>query len=173
MLAAICLTVSNTEHGEEQIMSTTISALPAHRAHHPADGIRVGDREREKVITRLGQAFAQGYLSLPEYETRLDQALEAQTTGALHRPLSDLPVKRIARGDPRRRAARIASARRGVRIHLAAYLAASLLMIGIWLALAVTVGAWYVWPVWPILGGAIGVISHAVAVRSTLAQGDG
>ncbi len=37
-------------------------------------------------------------------------------------------------------------------------------MIGIWLALAVTVGAWYVWPVWAILGGAIGVISHAVAV---------
>ena len=145
-------------------MNTAITALPAQRTHDPANGVRVGDREREKVIARLGQAFTQGYLSIPEYETRLNQALQAQTAGALNQPLSDLPVKRIARSDPHRRAARIAAARRGVWIRLTAYLAASLLMIGIWLALAVTVGAWYVWPVWPILGGAIGVISHAVAV---------
>jgi Domain of unknown function (DUF1707)/2TM domain len=156
-------------------MNTTITALAAQRAHGPATGnprVRVGDREREKVITRLGQAFAQGYLSVPQYETRLDRALEAQTAGALNETLADLPIKRIARSDPRRRAARIAAARRGVRIHLAAYLAASLLMIGIWLALAVTVGAWYVWPVWPILGGAIGVVSHGVAVRTALVQSD-
>jgi Domain of unknown function (DUF1707)/2TM domain len=150
-------------------MNTMVTALPARRAHHPANGdphVRVGDREREKVATRLGQAFTQGYLSIPEYETRLSQALEAQTAGALNQVLSDLPVTRIARSDPRRRAARVAAARRGVQIHLAAYLAASLLMIGIWLALAVTVGAWYFWPVWPILGGGIGVISHAIPVRS-------
>jgi hypothetical protein len=128
--------------------------------------VRVGDREREKVIARLGQAFIQGYLSIPEYETRLDQAFEAQTADALDQALSDLPVGRIARSDPHRRAARVAAARRGVRIHLAAYTAASLLMIGIWLALAVTVGAWYFWPVWPILGGGIGVVSHAVPVLS-------
>jgi hypothetical protein len=147
----------------------TFTALPAQRAHDPANGdprVRVGDREREKVITRLGQAFTQGYLSIPEYETRLNQALEAQTAGALNQLLTDLPVERIARGDPYRRAARVAAARRGVQIHLTAYLAASLLMIGIWLALAVAVGAWYFWPVWPILGGGIGVISHAVPVRS-------
>jgi hypothetical protein len=94
------------------------------------------------------------------------QALEAQTTGALNQPLSDLPVRRIARSDPRRRAARVAAARRGVQIHLTAYLAASLLMIGIWLTLAITVAAWYFWPVWPIVGGGIGVISHAIPVRS-------
>jgi hypothetical protein len=116
-------------------MNTTITAL---RARDLADGVRVGDREREKVITRLGQAFAQGYLSVPQYETRLDRALEAQTAGALNETLADLPIKRIVRSDPRRRAARIAAARRGVRIHLAAYLAASLVMIGIWPALALT-----------------------------------
>jgi hypothetical protein len=149
-------------------MNTTSTALPAQPAHDPAydPGLRVGDHEREKVITRLGQAFAQGYLSIPEYETRLDQALEAQTAGALNQPLSDLPVRRIAGSDPRRRAARVVAARRGVQIHLAAYLAASLLMIGIWLALAIVVGAWYFWPVWPILGGGIGVVSHAIPVRS-------
>jgi hypothetical protein len=128
--------------------------------------VRVGDREREQVIARLGQAFAQGYLAMPDYETRLDQAFEARTAGALSEVLNDLPVGRIVRDDPRRRAARAAAARRGVRVHLAAYLAASLLMIGIWLAVALTAGAWYFWPVWPILGMGIGVVSHAVPVHN-------
>lgn len=150
-------------------MKATAIAISAGPPHHRANSdprIRVGDREREKVITRLGQAFTQGYLSIPEYETRLDQALQAQNAGALDQLLGDLPVGRIARNDPRRRAARVAAARRGVQIHLTAFVAAALLMIGIWLALAVAVGAWYFWPVWPILGGGIGVISHAVPVRS-------
>ncbi len=140
------------------------SVQPPHPTAGP--GVRVGDREREKVISRLGQAFTQGYLSIPDYEARLDQAFEAKTAGALHQALSDLPVGRIVRDDPQRHAARAAAARRGVRIHLAAYLAASLLMIGIWLAVAVSVGAWYFWPVWPILGMGIGVVSHAVPVHN-------
>jgi hypothetical protein len=45
-------------------------------------------------------------------------------------------------------------------------------MIGIWLALAVTVGAWHVWPVWPIVGGSMGVISHGAAVRMALVRTD-
>ena len=149
-------------------------AVSAQRPHRPASadlGVRVGDREREKAIACLGQAFTQGYLSIPDYETRLDQAFEAQTAGALGEVLSDLPVGRIARDDPQRHAARAAAARRGVRIHLAAYLAASLLMIGIWLAVAVTAGAWYFWPVWPIMGMGIGVVSHAVPVRSYARSG--
>src|ERR1700677_4254012 len=48
------------------------------RPPHPPAGtdlcVRVGDREREDVIARLGQAFAEGYLSVPEYETRLGAA---------------------------------------------------------------------------------------------------
>ena len=151
-------------------VAVPIAAVPQ-RPHRPADadpGVRVGDREREKVIARLGQAFTQGYLSIPDYETRLGQAFEAQTVGALGEVLGDLPVGRIARNDPQRHAARAAAARRGVRIHLAAYLAASLLMIGMWLAVALSVGAWYFWPVWPILGMGIGVISHAVPVQNWL-----
>jgi hypothetical protein len=144
-----------------------VIAASVHRPQLAANPtVRVGDREREKVISRLGQAFTQGYLSIPDYETRLDQAFGAQTASALGEVLSDLPLARIARDDPQRRAARAAAARRGVRIHLAAYLAASLLMIGIWLAVAVSVGAWYFWPVWPILGMGIGVVSHAVPVHN-------
>jgi hypothetical protein len=144
----------------------TVSARPPHHTTNNDARVRVGDREREKIITRLGQAFAQGYLSIPEYEARIEQALQAQVVGTLNQLLTDLPVERIARRDPRQRAVKVAAARRGVQIHLTAYLAASLLMLGIWLALAVAVGAWYFWPVWPILGGGIGVISHAVPVHS-------
>jgi hypothetical protein len=129
--------------------------------------VRVGDPERKRTVTRLGQAFTQGYLSIAEYEARLSRAFEAQTTGGLNELTIDLPVDRINRHDPRRRAARRAAARRGVLIHLIAYLAVAALSVGVWLAIAVTVGAWYFWPVWPILGGAIGVISHAIPVHAS------
>jgi hypothetical protein len=148
-----------------------LSAVSAPRPHLQStadEGVRVGDREREKVVARLGQAFAQGYLSLADYETRLDGAVQATTTGEVRRVLGDLPIGKIVRNDPRRRAAKHAAARRGVRMHLAAYLAASLLMIGIWLSVALTAGAWYFWPVWPILGMGIGVVSHAVPVHRYL-----
>lgn len=128
--------------------------------------VRVGDPERDRTAAVLGQAFTQGYLSMAEYETRLGRAFEAQTVGALNPLIVDLPVERISRRDPHRRAARHAAARRGVRIHLVGYLAVSLLMIGIWLATAVAAGAWYFWPAWPILGWGIGVVSQAVPVRA-------
>lgn len=126
--------------------------------------VRVGDSERECTADQLGQAFTQGYLSMEDYETRLTRAFEAQTAGALQDLVADLPVAQIVRADPRRRARRDAAARRGVRIHLSAYLAVSVLMIGIWLVTAIFAGAWYFWPVWPILGWGIGIISHAVPV---------
>jgi hypothetical protein len=142
------------------------SAMAEQRSQTLTDGVRVGDPERDRAIIRLGQAFTQGYLSMQEYEGRLARAMEAQTAGALNQPLSDLPVHRIARADPRRREARLATARLGVRIHLAAYLAAALLMVGIWVATAAGVGMYYFWPVWPILGMGAGWIFHALAVRA-------
>ncbi|WP_125079830.1 DUF1707 domain-containing protein [Mycobacterium sp. P7213] len=130
----------------------------------PDSAVRVGDAERGRIADHLGQAFIQGYLSMEEYETRLARAFAAQTAGALRELLTDLPVAQIIRRDPRRRAQRSAVARRGVRIHLGAYLAVSVLMIGIWLLSAVFAGAWYFWPVWPILGWGIGIVSHAIPV---------
>ena len=35
-----------------------------------AQTVRAGDREREKTADQLGQAMAQGYLAMDEYETR-------------------------------------------------------------------------------------------------------
>jgi hypothetical protein len=126
---------------------------------------RAGDRDREKAAARLGQALAQGYLQLHEYEQRVQTAFQTHTTGELKQLLADLPLDRIRRADPRRRAARAAAARRGVRIHLAAYVAMTVVVLTVWAAVAATTGASYFWPIWPILGAAIGLISHALAIR--------
>ncbi|MGO9157096.1 2TM domain-containing protein, partial [Mycobacterium sp.] len=71
---------------------------------------------------------------------------------------------RIRRHDPRRHAARVAAARLAVRIHLGAYLAMAAIVLSVWAAVAVTTGDSYFWPIWPILGGAIGLAGHALSV---------
>ena len=126
---------------------------------------RAGDRDREKTAARLGQALAQGYLQLDEYDQRVQKVFQTHNTGELRELLADLPLDRIRHADPRRRAARIAAARKGVRIHLAAYLAMTVIVLAVWAAVAATTGSSYFWPMWPILGAAIGLISHALAVR--------
>jgi uncharacterized protein with von Willebrand factor type A (vWA) domain len=127
-------------------------------------GDRAGDHDRQQTAARLGQALAQGYLRMDEYEQRVHAVFQAHTTAELRELLADLPLDRIRRADPRRRAARLAAARRGVRIHLGAYFAMVAVVLTVWAAVAVTTGVGYFWPIWPILGGAIGFVSHAMAV---------
>ncbi len=140
---------------DKRIMTTTATS--------PTD--RAGDRDREKTAARLGQALAQGYLELGEYEQRVQAVFQTHTARELKELLADLPLDRIRRADPRRRAARIAAARLGVRIHLGAYVTMAIVVLTVWAAVAMTTDASYFWPIWPILGGAIGLISHALAVR--------
>ncbi|MBV8291797.1 MAG: DUF1707 domain-containing protein, partial [Mycobacterium sp.] len=109
---------------------------------------RAGDHDRQKTAARLGQALAQGYLDLNEYEQRVQTVFQTHTTGGLKELLSDLPIDRIRRADPRRRAARAAAARRGVRIHLGAYVAMVAIVLTVWAAVAATTSATYFWPIW-------------------------
>jgi muconolactone delta-isomerase len=127
--------------------------------------VRAGDRDRETTANLLGQALAQGYLDMTEYERRVQSAFAANTNADLHQLLADLPLARLRRSDPRRRAARHAAARMSVRLHLAAYLTMVVIVLTVWLAVALSAGAWYFWPIWPILGAGIGVLGHAVPVR--------
>ncbi len=122
---------------------------------------RAGDRDRQKTATRLAQALAQGYLEMHEYDQRVQKVFQTHTTGELKELVADLPLDRIRRADPRRRAARIAAARQAVRLHLGAYLAMTAVVLTVWAA----TGAAYFWPIWPILGAGIGLVSHALAVR--------
>ena len=130
-----------------------------------AQTVRAGDREREKTADQLGQAMAQGYLAMDEYETRLQTAFGAHTTAELRLLVADLPLAQLRRNDPRRREARRAAARRGVQIHMAGYLAMVVIVLAVWLAVGLTAGAWYFWPIWPILGAGIGVVGHALPIR--------
>jgi Domain of unknown function (DUF1707)/2TM domain len=127
--------------------------------------VRAGDREREQTANLLGQALAQGYLAMDEYEKRLQDTFAAHTTAELRELLADLPLAQLRRNDPQRQAARRRAARRGVQIHLGGYLAMVVIVLAVWLAVGLTAGAWYFWPIWPILGAGIGVISHALPIR--------
>ena len=111
------------------------------------------------------KALAQGYLAIDEYEKRLQAVFAAHTTVELHQLVADLPLAHLRRNDPRRQAARRAAARRGILIHLAGYLAMVVIVLAVWLAVGLTAGAWYFWPIWPILGAGIGLLSHAIPVR--------
>ncbi|MDT5179546.1 MAG: hypothetical protein QOJ95_3744 [Mycobacterium sp.] len=126
---------------------------------------RAGDHERETTANYLGQALAEGYLDMTEYEERVRSAFGAHTTPDLQRLLADLPVHQLRRTDPRRRAARHAAARMSVRLHLAAYLLMVVIVLTVWLAVGLSAGGWYFWPVWPILGAGIGVVAHAIPIR--------
>lgn len=123
-----------------------------------------GDRDREKTADLLGQALAQGYLQVDEYDQRLQMVFQTHTAQELDELLAGLPLDRIRRHDPRRRAARVAAARRGVRAHLGAYLAVVVIVLTVWAAVAMTTDATYFWPIWPILGAGIGLVSHALSV---------
>jgi hypothetical protein len=130
--------------------------------------VRAGDHDRHRMAARLGQALAQGYLQWDEYEERVQAVFQTQTAGELKQLVADLPLDRIRRADPRRRAARVAAARRGVRVHLGGYLAMVAVVLAVWTAVAITTATWYFWPIWPILGGAIGLISHAMSVPAKM-----
>jgi hypothetical protein len=57
------------------------------------DRVRVSDREREQVVDLLGQAAAEGRLTLDEYADRAADAHAAQTRGELARLTDDLPTQ--------------------------------------------------------------------------------
>jgi len=63
------------------------SAAPA----RPALNLRIGDADRQPVTRQLAEALALGYLSMQEYEGRLDLALQAQRAGDLRELTNDLP----------------------------------------------------------------------------------
>ena len=127
--------------------------------------VRAGDHDRERTANQLGQALAQGYLAFEEYESRLQNTFAAHTTAELRQLVADIPLGQLRRNDPQRQAARRRAARLGVQLHLAAYLAMVVIVLTVWLAVGLTAGAWYFWPVWPILGAGIGLASHAIPVR--------
>ncbi len=150
--------------------ATGARRAPAADVAPPAPGrtVRVGDDERRDVDGVLAQAMSLGYLTFDEWRARSDRVLAATTTAELATVTADLPVAELVRRDPARIAARTAGVRREIRTRTLGWLALAALMIVIWLAVAVPTGAWYPWPVWPILGTGIGLVSHVLPARAQL-----
>ncbi|RJK97818.1 DUF1707 domain-containing protein [Vallicoccus soli] len=123
---------------------------------------RAGDADRERTSALLGDAAGAGYLRLDELDERLDRALAARTTGELDALVADLPASLRQERERRERALRErASAQACLRPQVRAYAAVMALLVGIWLAVGLSAGAWYPWPVWPALGWGIGIAGHA------------
>jgi hypothetical protein len=117
----------------------------------PADpSVRIGDAERDQVIDQLADHHAAGRLTLPEFEDRMASAWTARTGADLAVLVEDLPSPRPPRS-PARPPARRLRLDPGVRTYLA-------VMALLWLVWLVT-GAGYPWPIWPMLGWGIGVVS--------------
>jgi DUF1707 SHOCT-like domain len=53
--------------------------------------LRIGDAERDRAITALGDHFAAGRLSTEEFEERVDQAIRARFNDELEPLFVDLP----------------------------------------------------------------------------------
>ena len=58
-------------------------------------------------------------------------------------------------------------------MHLAAYLAMVVIVLTVWLVVGLTAGAWYFWPIWPMLGWGIGLASHGLATLGRANAGSG
>jgi Domain of unknown function (DUF1707)/2TM domain len=111
--------------------------------------LRASDADRERTAERLRTAAGEGRLSADELEERLERALSARTESELEPLTADLPAPRAPA--PRR------PRRRWDTEHLRAYVGVSVMLVAIW---ALT-GAGYFWPIWPILGWGVGLLTDA------------
>lgn len=65
--------------------------MDAPRRAWPPDQLRVGDADRQSVVSELQQHYVEGRLTSDELGERVAQALSARTFGELHVLLADLP----------------------------------------------------------------------------------
>jgi hypothetical protein len=69
-----------------------------------APEVRASDDERERTAAALGDAAAEGRLTLEELTERLDAAYAARSRGELETLTADLPQRAPSRAAPRRKA---------------------------------------------------------------------
>jgi hypothetical protein len=137
---------------------------------------RVSNAEREAAAKMLADATGAGYLTTEEFDGRVAAAYAAVTRADLDRVAAEIPPEWVRGWEKsRRRQERLVAQQSSARKHLAAYVAGSSLMIFIWLAVGVATGAWYPWPLWPILGWGFGVYHHTKPLREArrLREGGG
>jgi hypothetical protein len=110
--------------------------------------LRVSQAERDEVVAALAGHFADGRLTVEEYEERVEAALEARTGRNLEPLLADLPAADPPPSPPRRRDRRRqpASPRAPQLV-----LGPRLLALAAVVVLAIAIGPWALWLLWPAL----------------------
>ena len=117
-------------------------------AHEPArrdPDLRVSQAERDEVVAVLAGHFADGRLTVEEYEERVEAALVARTGRDLEPLLDDLPA-----ADPPAPPARTRR-RHEPRSLRAPLVPARLLAVAAVVVLAIATGPWALWLLWPAL----------------------
>jgi hypothetical protein len=126
--------------------------------------LRVSQAERDDVAAVLARHFADGRLTVEEYEERVGAALAARTGRDLEPLLADLPA-----ADPPSARARPAGPRRQPRpFRVAAFPAARVVAVVAVVVLAIATGPWALWLLWPalVLTGGCGFGSRHAARTS-------
>ncbi|WP_280401321.1 DUF1707 SHOCT-like domain-containing protein [Nocardia carnea] len=126
-------------------------------------GIRASDAERDQYVRELGRHLGDGRIDLAEYDERVAQVYKSATREELKGVLADLPAASPAR----------VAAPRGrfpiwQRIEASAWLGVSVLVLVIWAAISLGVGAFtYFWPIW-VIGpwGAVLAVRAATGIES-------
>jgi hypothetical protein len=132
------------EVDEPEAADTTVAA-PAGATRDP--DLRVSQAERDEVAGALARHFADGRLTVEEYEERVEAALAARTGRDLEPLLSDLPA------DPPHDPVRPAAPRPRQRTRRASvgFPSARVLAIAAVVVLAIYTGLWALWLLWPAL----------------------
>ena|SRR5262245_5543619 len=107
--------------------------------------LRVSQAERDEVVALLAGHFADGRLTVEEYEERVEAALAARTGRDLEPLLEDLPA---AERPPVRARARRRPEPRRVQ---APVIPTRLLAVAAVIVLAIATGPWALWLLWPAL----------------------
>jgi hypothetical protein len=82
--------MSATDGGHANGIAAQAPHLPAESGPSPA--VRASDRERDAVLQRVQEAFAEGRLDDTEFDQRMRAALTARTHADLDQLLADLPA---------------------------------------------------------------------------------
>jgi hypothetical protein len=112
--------------------------------------MRAGDADRDQVIARLRDAFAEGRLTQSEFDDRMNQAHQAKTIGDLAPLTADLPTSPPAHINTPTEMERSRKSR-DLRAAWGAWVGVGVLMIVIWFATGLTSGSFgFFWPIWVI-----------------------
>jgi hypothetical protein len=126
-----------------------VEPVPAGGARNP--DLRVSQAERDEVAATLARHYADGRLSVGEYEERVAAALEARTTRDFDPLLADLPAPTptptpATAGAPGAEVRRPADQWRRQAPNIPRILAVATVLV-----IALGSGLWFLWLLWPAL----------------------